>query len=186
MAAAVIRATHWNGAGADNNIDAGASGSTPKWGKDDTTISTTAITIPSSTGSNYSWYKMLALYVTTAGTTNVTNRKIYYDASTPVSMPTGLKFFFKQIAKASYVQATDANRPADVGTVNGSDPTTPSTYTAMSTTAQTYDSASEATSTGNSRNGGFAQTILGVASTYTGGANSALSLPNLHLVYDEA
>ncbi|GEM_PF-7060248 len=171
--AATVRASYY---GASATEPAGVTAETGiKMNREDTQSGTTAIPVPTTTGTNYSWIKQIALEVTATAATNISNRKIS-QASTPA---TGLAYFFK--AAASYTQASSANMPA----ASGSNGATPTGYTAMSGTGQVFDSTSvSAGSTG--RNGGFCVLVLGVDNTYTGGAGSAIALPNLLLQYDEA
>src|SRR5690348_6225523 len=112
--AATVQATHYNGAGPTaNNVDNGSGGTAPVFGLDDSIQSTAKITIPNATGTNYSWYKALALLVTAGGgSTSISNRKVKW-ASTPT---TGLYGFFKAVgtdAGGAYAQASGANKPAD-------------------------------------------------------------------------
>ncbi len=148
-----------------------------KFNKEDTQSGTTPVPIPTATGTNYSWYKMCHLNVDTAGTTNITNRKVYMGSSPT----TGLYLFFKD-GGATYTQATDGNRPADVGTGPG---TLPAGYTAMTTSALGWDATQVATSS-TGRNGNYVTLLFGVSDNYAGGAGSAIALPDLKFQYDEA
>ncbi len=149
-----------------------------KWNRaDSATDTTTPIPVPTTTGTNYSWIKNLVLYVTVAGTTNMSNRKIYL-ATSPA---TGLTFSFKNVAVASYAQAASGNMPA----AGGTDGATPSGYTAMTTTAQTWDATSTATSS-TGPNGGMVVCVAGLDSTYAGGPGTNNAAPSLKLQYDEA
>lgn len=147
------------------------------WNRDDSASGTTPVPVPTATGTKYSWIKNLALYVTVAGTTSMSNRKIYL-ATSPA---TGLTFSFKAVAVASYAQAASGNLPADGGT----DGATPSGYTAMTTSAQTWDATSTSTSS-TGPNGKMAVCVAGLDSTYAGGPGSANTAPSLKLSYDEA
>lgn len=140
----------------------------------DSLTGTTPIQIPTATGTNFSWIKNLALEVTGTAATAITNRQVYL-GGTPTS---GLKVHFKQ--DATYNQAASGNRPS----ASGSNGATPSGYTALSTTPQTYHSGSvSAGSTG--RNGDFCVVVCGVDNTYSAGGGSA-ALPDLKINYDEA
>ena len=142
--------------------------------REDTQTGTTPIPVPSATGTNYSWHKCLALKVTTAAATSLSNRKVGW-TSGPT---TGLYGYFK--GNATYTQPTSGNKPAD----SGSNDATPATWTKITTTPQVYHSGSvSANSTG--RNGDFCQVLFGVDNNYAGGGGSA-SLPNLQISYDEA
>lgn len=123
--------------------------------------------------------------MTGTGSTNITNRNIN-QASTP---STGLKFWFQD--NPTYVQANTTigaaagNIPA-AGGANGATPTTSvGALTAMTNSAQLWDNASVSTGSA-ARNGDFVVFILGVDFSYVGGAGTAIALPNILLVYDEA
>jgi hypothetical protein len=118
------------------------------------------------------------LYVESGGgSTSLSNRKIRF-ATSP---STGLTGFFKD-GGTSYTQATSGNKPSDNGSTNDA---TPSTYTALSTSFQTYDAASAA-ATNSTRNGNYVLVVGGVSNNYAGGAGSAIALPNTEVQYDEA
>jgi hypothetical protein len=120
--------------------------------------------------------KQLALQVTVAGGgTAISNRRIHY-ATAPA---TGLGLHF--LGNATYVDQTGT---PSIPTASGSNGATPSTYTAMTGSAQVYDSASVTTNTG--KNGNYVRVVLGVDNTYAGGANASAAVPNLVLTYDEA
>lgn len=143
----------------------------------DSATSTTPISIPTATGTNFSWIKNFAIAVTGTGTTNMTNRTIKMGSSPS----TGLALWWKDVAQASYAQAASGNRPAS----SGSNGATPAGYTSMTTSAQQWDNTSHSTgSTGP--NGDMVVCVLGVDFTYVGGAGSAVSLPNIVVSYDEA
>lgn len=144
---------------------------------DSLTDTTTPVSIPTATGTVFSWIKNFVLYVTSTGTTAITNRTIKMSTSAT----SGLALFFKDVAVASYAQAASGNRPSS----SGSNGATPAGYTAMTTSAQQYDNASASTgSTG--ANGDLAVCVLGVDNGYSGGPGSAISLPNIVFGYDEA
>lgn len=162
-------ATEGTGASAESGI---------KFNKEDTASGTTPISKPSATGTNYSWYKNLALYCTSGGgATALTNRKIRI----ATAASTGITLHFKD-GTGTYTQAGSGNAPADNASV---DDATPAGYTLMSTSMQTWDSGS-ASAVNTTRNSNFVKVICGIASTYAGGAGSAIALPNLELQYDEA
>jgi hypothetical protein len=172
MTAATVRASIATGAGP--TLATAESGY--KYNREDTATGTTAIPIPTATGTNYSWLKWLALEVTGAGTTNITNRRIQLSATET----SGLGIFFQ--GNATYAQAASGNLPTASGS-NG--PATPAGFTRATTTAQVYDNGSVATS-GTGRNGQYCETTLGVDAAYAGGAGSAIALPDVRLIYDEA
>lgn len=144
---------------------------------DNITNTSTPIAVPTATGTNFSWIKNLVIAVTVTGTTSITNRTIKMGSSPT----TGLALFWKDVAQASYAQAASGNRPAS----SGSNGATPSGYTAMTTSAVQYDNTSHATSS-TGPNGDMAVCVMGVDNTYTGGAGTAIALPNIVLSYDEA
>lgn len=143
----------------------------------DSITSTTPISIPTTTGTNFSWIKNLAIAVTGTGTTNMSNRTVKMGSSPS----TGLNLWWKDVAQASYAQAASGNRPAS----SGSNGATPTGYTSMTTSTQQWDNTSHATSA-TGPNGDMVVVVLGVDNSYTGGAGSAVSLPNIVLSYDEA
>lgn len=143
----------------------------------DSATSTTPISIPTATGTNFSWIKNLSLAVTVTGTTAMTNRNVYMSGSTS----TGLALWWKDVAVASYAQAASGNRPAS----SGSNGATPAGYTSMTTSPQVWDNTSHVTSA-TGPNGDMCVVVLGVSNNYVGGAGSAVSLPNIILQYDEA
>lgn len=150
------------------------------FGRDDLVISTAAIPKPTAAGTNYSWYKTLMLMVTAnGGTSNLSNRTIRHTTS-PSAMPTGGELHFKD-GGASYTQATSGNKPTDNGTTDLADP---ATYTAMTTTAQTWHAASAA-AVNSTRNGNFVLVVLGISSTWASGGGS-VTLPDMEFGYDES
>jgi hypothetical protein len=175
---ATLQFTYYgNSAGepAGTNCDAGSGGTTIEWNLADSLTATTPILIPNpGPGENFSWYKLLALKVTSTAATSISNRKV----SVAVTQPTGILQFFKD--QATYTQASGVNKPTD----SGSDGAVPAGYTTITTTPQLFDNTSvSAGSTG--RNGDFCQVVLGVSSTYTGGTASAAALQNMVFTYDE-
>ena|SRR5581483_579259 len=143
----------------------------------DSATATTPISIPTATGTNFSWIKNLALAVTGTGTTNMTNRTVKMSGSTS----TGLALWWKDVAQASYAQAASGNRPAS----SGSNGATPAGYTSMTTSAQQWDNTSHATS-GTGPNGDICVVVMGCDFSYVGGAGSAVALPSIILSYDES
>lgn len=143
---------------------------------DSITDTTTPISVPTSTGTVFSWIKNLVLAVTSAGTTTISNRNIYQSGNPS----TGLALFWEAVAVASYAQAASGNRPAS----SGSNGATPAGYTAMTNSAAVYDSSSVASS-GTGPNGKMAVVVLACDHTYAGGAGTAISLPNILFQYDE-
>ena len=128
--------------------------------------------------------KYLALVVTVAGTTNISNRRI----SIASAITTGLQLLW--LNQATYTQnagtqGTGAGQyPADDTAANGTIPGTPA-WAAVTTTLQQWDNTS--TSTGSTgKNGNYVETTLQISNAYTGGAGNAIALPNVVLTYDEA
>lgn len=151
-----------------------------KFNREDTLVGTTPIPIPTATGTNFSWIKNLALDVTTAGTTAISNRRIYL-ASAPA---TGLNVFYKSVVSGSYAQSASGNLPA-AGGANGA---TPAGYTAMATSlggSTAYDASSVSTAT-QGINGSLAVCVAAVDFSFAGGPGNATALPNILLTYDEA
>jgi hypothetical protein len=156
---------------------ANAEGGT-KFSKDDAIIagSPTPVNIPTSLGTNYSWKKSFALVVTAGGgSTNLSNRKIKW-ASSPT---TGLHAYFHD--QPTYAQATGGDFSDDATSNNK----VPTTYTEITTSAQTWHAGSAA-ATNSTRNGDWVEVVFGVGSDYVGGAGSAVALPALNYLYDEA
>lgn len=176
MAAATVQAMYYGGSTGEPSTGANAETGI-KYNREDTQLGTTAIPIPTSAGTNYSWFKELALSVTSTGTTTLSNRTIARSSAPPA----GLIMYFA--SSSGYVQPSSANRPSDTST---GDDAAPAAWTALTTSYQAYSTESVGSSSG--RNGGFAKTLLGVSSTgtYTGGPGSAITLPNLLIQYDEA
>jgi hypothetical protein len=135
------------------------------------------IPIPTTTGTNFSWIKNLVLYVTTAGTTSMSNRTV----NVASSLSTGLAFHWKDVAVASYAQAASGNRPA----TSGSNGNVPTGYTAMTTSPAQYDNTSVSTSS-TGPCGDMCVCVLGVSGNFAGGAGNAVSLQNISLNYDES
>lgn len=184
MAAAVCRLDIYTGASPAAFTGGSYAGVTAeggiKFNREDTLVGTTPVPIPTATGTNFSWLKNLALDVTTIGTTNISNRRIYF-ASAP---STGLSGFYKSVATGSYAQAASGNKPTD----SGSNGATPAGYTALATSlggSSAYDGSSVATST-LGVNGSLAVCVAGIDFTFAGGAGSATALPTVTLTYDEA
>lgn len=165
-------------------INNGASGSPTSvnaydgftFGRNDFIISSLPIPRPEATGTNYSWYKTLFLYVlSNGGSTNISNRKIRL----MTAAPTGIYFYYKN-GGSTYVQASNTIS-ADVLTSNGS---LPSGWSLLSTSFQTWDAASVAAQN-TSQNGNYVLIAIGVGNNYIGGAGSAITLPDIAIQYDE-
>lgn len=183
MAAAVCRFDYYNGA--SPTFTGGSFGGVTaeggiKFNREDTLTGTTPVPIPTATGTNFSWLKNFALDVTTAGTTSISNRRIYF-GSAPT---TGLNGFYKPVATGSYAQAASGNMPA----ASGSNGATPAGYTVLATSlggASNYDASSVSTAT-QGVNGTLAVCVAAVDFSFAGGPGSATTLPTLNITYDEA
>ena len=174
MANAVVQAQNSVGGSATwLNIETGG-----KYNREDTTNGTTnIIPLPASAGTNFSWIKSMVLFVTTGGTTSISNRRISNSAATA----TGITVYWKALAVSSYAQAAAGNMP----TASGSNGAIPAGYTAVTTSTAQYDNTSVSTaSTGPT--GSMVVICLGVDNTYAAGANNAAAMPTLLLGYDEA
>ena len=143
-----------------------------KFNREDSASGTTAIPIPTSTGTKHSFHKNLGLEVTSDDNTAISNKRIHYDGS----LPAGVKLWW--MASGSYVQAALADSDA------GTDDTGPSGYTAMTSSPVQYDAGPDDSNVG--LNGDYVRVALSVDSTYNGGAGSAIALPDIILTYDEA
>lgn len=171
--AATVRVDYY---GASASEPAGVTAETGlTFNREDTRIGTTnPVPIPSVTGTAFSWIKQIALNVTSADATTLSNRRIKANSSPT----TGLGLHF--LGNATYVQPSSGNKPAD----SGSNGATPAGYTAMTTSYQAWDTgADSAGSTG--RNGDFARLIGAVANNFAGGGGSS-AMPNIGIAYDEA
>lgn len=181
MTAATVRASWYGGAASEPAGVTAETGVTLN--RSDTESGTTPIPIPTVTGSNYSWVQQLALEVTGAASpsTTLSNATIKLSGA----LATGLALFFA--GNATYLNQTGGTQaPADVGTENAGAPTTPASYTAVTTTAQQWDAMGTASNGGSTgRKSMFVRHVLGVASGYAGSPGST-SLGNSVLSYDEA
>lgn len=170
--AATIRASYY---GASASEPAGVTAETGiKLARADAQTSTTPTPFPTITGTNFSWYMLLAFEVTVTGATSISNRRI----AAASSFTTGLAIHFKD--QATYTQPSSGNKPTD----SGSNGNVPSTYTQVTTSNQLWDNTSTSTGT-TGRKGDFCQIVGAVDNTFTGGGGNA-SMPNLNFVYDEA
>lgn len=172
MAAAVVRASVWTG----SSPTAATAETGIVFNRAESATSTTeTIPKPTSTGTNYSWPKVLALEVTTVGTTTINNRRVHR-ASAPSA---GLTMWYRD-------DGGTYNRPTAVAAADNTstDDATPSGYTAMPSSATQYDNTSVATSS-TGKNGDYVSVALGVSNLYVGGAGSGIALPNIVLTFDE-
>ncbi len=147
--------------------------------KADSLTATTPVTVSSSLspGTHYSWIKNFVLDVTVAGTTTITNRKVYLSGN-PAQ---GLYVFWKAVAIANYAQAASGTSPTD-STSNGA---VPAGYTLMTTTKMQYDGSSfPSTATGPNGNN-MIVCVLGVDNTYADVSGNGVSLPSIEIDYDE-
>lgn len=172
MAAAVVRVAIATSTGPTlSNAESGI-----VFNRDNTATGTSAtIPKPTSTGTAFSWPKVLTLEVTTVGTTSINNRRIHKAADET----SGLELYYDEVG-ATYTQPAGV-AAADAGTDNASPG---GGYASIPTSATLYDNTTVATSS-LGKNGAYLNVALGVASTYAGGAGSAISLPNIIITYDE-
>jgi len=148
---------------------------------DDSNTGTTAIQIPTSTGTAYSREIVVGLGIVTAASpqSNISNRQL----SIASGMPSGMYLFQKTANDSSYVQGAAA--PANGGTAGA----VPTGYNAaMTTTPANYDTTSVAgAATQNTApataNGAFQRLLFGVDQTVT--TTGTIALPNLVLTYQE-
>jgi len=180
MAAAVVRMSWYGGSSTEPSGVTAETGVTLN--RSDAQTGTTAVPVPTTTGSNYSWVQQLALEVTTAASRSTTLSNA--TARLSAGAATGSAGFFK--GKATYINQTGGTGgPADVGTENSGAPTTPSTYTALTTTAQQWDAMGTTNNGGSTgRKSNFLDLVLGLASGFAGGPGS-VSFGNLLASYDE-
>lgn len=172
--ASVLRISTWTGAANSAGAGASAEGGI-KYNRQNSLTGTTPIPIPTATGTAFSWPKFLGLEVTTDGSTAISNRGIKMNSA----IATGMHLWFK--ATATYTT------PAAVAdTDSASNGATPSGYTEVTTSNQTYHAASVNSNTGTAVNGQYLVTALGVDNLYTGGASSAAAVPTHTVQYDEA
>lgn len=145
------------------------------WGLADAKdASATPVTVPTATGTTFTYAKTFHLEVTAGGgTTSISQRKIRF-ATAPA---TGLLGWWK--AAATYTQATGA-----AAVDSGSNGATPSGYTSLTTSFQTWD-ATSAAATNSTKNGQYVVVALGVDNTYAGGASASAAVPNIELQYLE-
>lgn len=148
---------------------------------DDLSTGTAPIPIPTSAGTNYSFYKPMALKVTTISSP-VTTINNFTIRITSGSNPAGITMFFKAVAQGSYAQAAVGTQVAPNATTNDA---TPATYTLMTTAAQQWDPTGASSGTTGLK-GMMVYLLLGVGYDYVGGGNSGLTLQGLTAAYDEA
>jgi hypothetical protein len=171
--AATVRISFYGGA-ASEPAGANAEGGF-KYNRADSQSGTTAIPKPTSTGTAFSFVKQLALEVTGAFASAISDRGIRIGSS----LTSGLTLGF--LGHATYLDQTGGGGQ---GSDSGSNGAVPSGYAAVTTSNQTYHSNSaSANSTG--RNGNFCRLVLGVDNTYAGGAGSAIAVPDHIIQYTE-
>ncbi|MGI8404594.1 MAG: hypothetical protein ACR2OE_07495 [Thermomicrobiales bacterium] len=172
MCAAIVRASYASGVGPTlANAETGA-----KYNLEETLAgSTTPVSVPTATGTNFSWSKTFRLEVTTLdAATSLTNLRHNISAAPA----TGMKLWFRNDA-TTYARST-----AVAAASSGTNDSTPAGYTAAPTTATVYDAGSfPASSVGGK--GSYLSLTLGVSNLYAGGGGSAIALPSLLLIYDE-
>lgn len=200
--AATTQIARYSGA-AGSMVYTGLDTSTNKanFSRDDSNTGTTAVPIPTSAGTKYSFMCWIGLGISTGAATSISNRAIYL-SSAPAS---GLHVWYG-IATGTYTQQNGtqgtgaANYPADNATTDGATPSyNGSSCTAMPTSAGsafTYDATSHTATANNTSgsngatagnflpNGNFEQLVFGVDSTFVFSANPT-ALPNINLQYQE-
>src|SRR5215211_907421 len=136
MAAAVVRVSIATSTGPTlSNAESGI-----VFNRDNTATGTSAtIPKPTSTGTAFSWPKVLVLEVTTVGTTTINNRRIHKAADET----SGLELWYDEVG-ATYTQPS-GNAAADAGT---NDASPGGGYGSLNTTATLYDNTSVATNPG--------------------------------------
>lgn len=145
-----------------------------RFGRDALLRSYAPVPMTEGPSTNYSWHKALALFVTTADASAVSNRQIRWAAAPPI----GVTASFKVSSTFSFPSHT--NTPPRGGSNNE----TPVGYTALTTTFQTYDAVSAVGAT-NTRNGVWIDVLVGLSDYYGGSFDSSLTLPNLEFRYTE-
>jgi hypothetical protein len=183
MAAATIRASYYGGAAGEPAGATAETGITFSESDAQAPASGTApVSIPTSTGTAFSWIMLLAFEVTGTGTTSINNRTIRYASG----VTAGLAVFFDN--QATYRQPASGNAPPNSGSAG---PATPAVtgagggdgYVALTTSPQQWDNTSSSTGT-TGRKGNFVELVFAVDNSYAGGGGQA-ALPNLTLAYDE-
>lgn len=180
MAQATVRISIWTGSSAGSGASA-ESGMV--MGKSDALDSNAApVTIPSSTGTNFSWYKNLGLECTANAGNDIDNRRVHYvetGGGGTADLPTGMTYHYN--AQASYVQSTTP--AAD----SGSDSATPAGYTDMTGSAVAYDNSNPVTTVADgSVNGDYLRFCIGIDSSYASGPGAGVQGPDLRITYDES
>jgi hypothetical protein len=179
--AATTTITRYTGAATSQVGTAVSTGTKIQFSNDDSNTGTTAIHIPTSTGTAYSQEVVLGLGITTAATptSTISNRQL----ALATAMNSGTYLFPKTATDSTYVQGAVA--PANGGTAGA----VPTGYNAaMTTTPFTYDATSvSGTATSNTApataNGAFQRVIFGVDQTVT--TTGTVALPNISLSYTE-
>lgn len=179
--AATTTIVRYTGAAGSQVGTAVSTGTPIKFTRDDSNAGTTAIPIPTTTGTAYGQEVVVGLGITAPASpvSNISNRRL----SLASGMNSGVYLFPKTANDASYVQGTAA--PANGGTAGA----VPTGYSAaLSTSTTVYDASSVAgNATQNTApataNGAFQRIILGVDQTVT--TTGTVTLPNLVLTYDE-
>src|SRR5690606_12755517 len=100
--AATVRIGCWTGSTESmvTNVDSEGGGSGIKFSREDTVDgSDTPVPIPSTTRTNHSWFKNLAINVTVADNTVISNRRVRHETA----LETGMTLSFK--AESTYGQS---------------------------------------------------------------------------------
>jgi hypothetical protein len=182
MTAATCRAS-WYGAYATEPIGLTAETGVILIRSDTEAGSSPPVTVPTTTGSSYSWVQQLALEVTVAASPVTTLSNASVKLSAPLAA--GLAVFFK--SNASFLNQTGGTQgPPDVATENAGAPSTPAGYTLVTTVAQIWDAMGTPNNGGSlGRKSTFLDLVLGIASGYAGPPGS-LSLAAALMEYGES
>lgn len=173
--AATIRMSYY---GANASEPAGVTAESGfKFNKADSISGTTPISKPTATGTAFSYVKQLALEVTGTGTTTIGTLQVKMGSSPS----TGLGLHF--LGNATYLDQTGGT---GAGSDSGSNGASPSGYSAMTTSYQTYDATTGISTGSTGRKGTFCRTVCGVDNNYAGGAGTGISLPDISIQYTES
>jgi hypothetical protein len=172
--AATIRMSYYGGNASEPAGVTAESGF--KMNKADSISGTTPVSKPTATGTNFTYVKQLALEVTGTGSTTIGTLQVKRGSAPS----TGLELHF--LGSATYLDQTGGT---GAGSDSGSNGASPSGYTAMTTSYQTYDATTGISTGSTGRKGNFCRVVCGVDNTYAGGAGSAISLPDVSIQYTE-
>lgn len=173
--AATIRMSYYGGNASEPAGVTAESGF--KMNKADSISGTTPVSKPTATGTNFTYVKQLALEVTGTGSTTIGTLQVKMGSSPS----TGLGLHF--LGSATYLDQTGGT---GAGSDSGSNGASPSGYSAMTTSYQTYDATTGISTGSTGRKGTFCRVVCGVDNLYVGGAGTAISLPDVLIQYTES